>query len=798
MAANLELVYPEESNDEEFSFEELRAIGRGLYGIDWNARREEEAEEEAARRDRIRNQEKPRVFEEKRAPITVKTVMSPSPNKGKIKRKGNSQNPNAEPTMTFHTRAATDEIYGIFNQPLQLSAAPGDEESEGESDEFDGEDYTMATQVGEQTEQFEAVGEEGAEGEEDDDARSVKSEWSDFTLRQNVHTEGGEVEEELVQTQGKFEKLAIHRGEKLSIFKDEKLDILHDEPRQDPPSRLPLHKIKIPSPPEDFDPPRLPYNAGQPQNQNRLPYMTPIVEKTESLPPTTARRKAEHAKTPSKSRMPDIMDEGFAVPSPFGMINDSGLGKPLIPSQPDPPLIPKERERKPFGAKPVTAVKPVAKPKEEPIIQDLQCNPMDEALRAQIYEKLQPPLKTYEGFYQHPGKFGKAVEIKRFSKAIGKKDGEKTNTVVQSPVIDFVTGDGGSSYTIKRELGKGAFAPVYLAENNTVADAEDEMEDLDEDDVEGRAELAKKIVGRKRFEAVKMEHPPSPWEFYIMRQSIRRLGVSRASESILPVHEMHLFPDEGYLILSYRDQGTILDLINIAKTDSASSGGSGVIDEVLAMFLSVELLRTVEALHTRGILHGDLKADNCLIRFEPLPDTAWSARYRRDGSDGWDKKGISLIDFGRGIDMRLFHPNVQFIADWKTDAQDCAEMREMRPWTYQIDYHGLAAIIHSMLFGRYIETVAEKGGLGGGARRYRITSSMKRYWQSEIWTELFDVLLNPGQYVGEEQTGQMPVGRSLRRCREGMEVWLEGNCEKGVGLKGVVKRMEGVLGGGRR
>lgn len=775
VAVNLELLYPEESN-EEFSFEELRAIGRGLYGINWGARREE-----SGRRNRI--QEKSRVFEEKRAPITVKTVMSPSPNKGRIRRKGHSQN--SEPTMTFHTRAATDEIYDIFNQPLQLGATPGDEESCSEGEEFDGEDYTMATQVGERSEQF-----EGAEGEEDDDdAGSVKSEWSDFTLRQSIPAEGeegteGEYEEETKETQDKLEKLAIHKDEKLAVF--------HDEPEQKSVSRLPVHKIKIPSPPENFNPPRLPYNAGQPQNQNRLPYMTPIVEKTESFPPTTARKRAEHAKTPSRSRMPDIIDDGPAIPSPFGeIINNSG--KSLL-SQPDPPLVPKERERKPFGAKPVTAVKPVTKAKEEPIIQDLQCNPMDEALRAQIYERLSPPLKTYEGFYQHTGKFNRAVEIRKYSKAIARKDGEKTGILALEPTVDFVTGDGGSSYTIRREVGKGAFAPVYLAENNTIADAEDEMEDLDEDDTEGRAELVKKMTGRKRFEAIKMEHPPSPWEFYIMRQSIRRLGVSRASESVILVHEMHLFSDEGYLILSYRDQGTILDLINTAKLDQTSSS-TGVMDEVVVMFLSVELLRTVEALHSRGILHGDLKADNCLLRFEHLPDTAWSARYRRDGSDGWGKKGISLIDFGRGIDMRLFHPNVQFIADWKTDTQDCAEMREMRPWTYQIDYHGLAAIIHSMLFGKYIDTTVERGGLdgGAGARKYRITSTLKRYWQTEIWNGLFDVLLNPGVYAGEEVGGVMPVGKAMRKVREGMEQWLEGNCEKGVGLKGLVRRMEGML-----
>lgn len=793
VAVNLELVYPEEEGGEEYSFEELRAIKRGFSGIDWNGRREEEEEER-----RRRNQVKSRVVEEKRAPITVKTVMSPSPNKGKIKRKGNSQN--ADPTMTFHTRAATDEIYDIFNQPLQLSAGLGDEASE--SDEFDGDDYTMATQIGEQTEQFDPEA-------EDDDAKSVKSEWSDFTLRRDIPDEveeeveegGDEVgEEELVQTRGKFEKLAIHKDEKpvvrqkLSIFQDdnpEKLAILRDEPNQESsPSRLPVQKIKIPSPPEDFNPSRLPYAVSQPQSQNRLPYMTPIVEKTESLPPTTARRKAEHAKTPSKSRMPDIMDDGSFSASPFGnILGDSGP-RASKPPQVDPPLMPKERERKPFGAKPVTAVKAV--PKEVPIIQDLQCNPMDEALRVQIYDKLQPPLKTYEGFYQHPReKFAKAAEIKKFSKAMAKKDGERTNSsIAQPPVIDFATGEGGSSYTIRRELGKGAFAPVYLAENNMVADAEDEAEDLDEDDEESRLELAKKITGRKRFEAVKMEYPPSPWEFYIMRQAKRRLGVARASESILQVHEMHMYSDEGYLILEYRDQGTILDLINIAKAEAAA--GAGVMDEILVMFLSVELLRTVEALHTRGILHGDLKADNCLIRFDSLADATWSARYRRDGADGWDKKGISLIDFGRGIDMKLFSPNVQFIADWKTDQQDCAEMREMRPWTYQIDYYGLAAIIHSMLFGKYIESTAERGGLG--AKKYRITSTLKRYWQQDIWGELFDVLLNPLLHTGGEERGGMPVTRAVRRCREGMENWLEANCEKGTGLKNIIRRMEGMLG----
>ena len=798
------MIYADEENPtEELSFDELRAIKRGQYGIDWNRIREEQAEE--ARERRRKNTHRGEVAEESRAPIKVKTVLSPSPNREKIKRKGQAP---ASPTMTFHTRAATDEIYDIFNQPMKKTSMTGedrdDDRSESGGEESDGEDYTIGTQVG----QAEESGPEGGDGEDDDeDARSVKSEWSDFTLRRDVPPRDSEEEEEVEgspeveSAEAGFEKLAIHQDElkdggRTAIHRDEPSD---EEP--DLPSRPAPHKILIPSPPDDFDPPRLPYHAAketQFQGQSRLPYMTPIVEKTESLPPTTARRK-DVAKTPSRSRMPDIVDDNL-MSSPFEESNNSVFPPPLVPSQPAPSAAPARvpKERRPFSAKPVAAARAKETTQKGPIIQDLQCNPMDESLRANIFDKLQPPLKTYEGFYEHTTKFGRGAEIKRFTKAMSKRDGEKTTVnISQAPIVEFVTGDGGSSYTIKRELGKGAFAPVYLVENNIVADAEDEAEEAGPDD-ENAADffpLNKKIIGRARFEAAKMEHPPSPWEFYIMRQAHRRLGVSRPVESILKAHEMHLFTDEGYLLLEYRDQGTILDLVNIARAEVGTGTNTGVMDEQLVMFLSIELLRTVEAMHSKGLLHGDLKADNCLIRFENTPDNTWSARYRRDGSNGWLKKGITLIDFGRGIDMKLFQPTVQFIADWKTDNQDCAEMRELRPWTYQVDYFGLAAIIHSMLFGKYIETTADRGNiLGGGTKKYKITSSFKRYWQTEIWSSVFDVLLNPLQYVMDEENTCMPVSKSVRKCREEMETWLEANCEKGVGLKNLIRRMEGVLG----
>ena len=62
-----------------------------------------------------------------------------------------------------------------------------------------------------------------------------------------------------------------------------------------------------------------------------------------------------------------------------------------------------------------------------------------------------------------------------------------------------------------------------------------------------------------------------------------------------------------------------------------------------------------------------------------------------------------------------------------------------------------------------------------------------------MWQELFQLLLNPLAHLESEEGRKMPVVRGLRACRERMEGWLEENCERGVGLKGVIGKMEGAI-----
>jgi len=708
--------------------------------------------------------------------------------------------------MTLHTRAATDEIYDLFNQPLK---APGDEEEEEEEDtDDDGEmtdgDYTSggeSTGTGRLLTTSEAGDDETSQVGDDDETSEAKSvsEWSEFTARKHIPSIDDDEEDDELTGASNFTDADQDLGEFIKVKApsfdsqgSEEYDLITPTSPELPSN---LRTMFVPIPPEDYEPPTRQYRDPSQVSQNRLPFMTPIAEKTESsLGINTVRGEKDYfnSKTPSKnnsSKKPPVRLEGCDS-SPFREVINEALPERIA----QPQLIKtfKTNKTTSIAAKIQASGGPLARELalKGPIITDAQCNPVDDYNRNLIFQNLQPPLNTYEGFFEQQDEpRSRSIEIKKYAKAIAKMSknaNEKTSTnLAMPPVLHFPGTD--RQYMLKKELGAGAFAPVYLIEN--VADENSIELENDAKDVIGKDCFNN--LKRKNLEALKMEDPPTAWEFYIMRQAKRRLGISRAADSIINVYEMHLYADECYLIEEFRDQGTLLDIINIARADSTAPGG--VMDESLVMFFAIELFRTIEALHSKGILHGDLKADNCLVRLDQAIDSnVWTSKYRRDGSGGWNCKGVALIDFGRGIDMTVFRPDVQFIADWKTGPGDCAEMRELRPWTYQIDYHGLAGIIHSMLFGKYIDTLADKGaGIGASStKKWRIREGLKRYWQTEIWAQIFELLLNPSMHLEIEEGMKLPVLKGMKEAREQMENWLEANSEKGVGLQASIRKLE--------
>lgn len=712
-----------------------------------------------------------------------------SPQSRRIKRKKQSE-PTA--TVTVHTKAARDEVYDLFNQPLDDK----DPTEDVDGGTFSDDDYTSA---GESTGtgHVSATTSEFEEEHTDADVIEVQSVgdteetvndtgWTDFDTRKDVPGRGQESDEDEDESTKALKPQVPH-----VLSSDAGID--ENVATSTSPASVVETKqtFIIPLPPDDIEAPTRPYRDAVQAAQSRLPFMTPIAEQTESsLGTVTRHRDGDYfgVKTPYPKgghKTPILPEtDGEPLSSPF----TEALGEVINNQHP----IPQPKLERPLN-EPESQQKPIKDVLSKgPIIKDTQCNPMDESIRRTILQETHPPLSSFKGYFDRSqatscrkGDIKKHCKVAAAASRVSRGANERlSHTVPLAPVLKFHGAE--RQLAIKRELGSGAFAPVYLAEH--VDDESDESEDV----------ANPSGVSRRRCEAIKMEQPPSAWEFYIARAAKRRLGVSRAADSIIEAYEMHLFQDEGFLIEEYHDQGTLLDLVNACFREQAAVGGAGAMDESLAMFFTVELLRTVEGLHSKGIIHGDLKPDNVMVRFDDTATVSTSeelsAQYDRTGAGGWSAKGLSLIDFGRGIDMRAFSPAVQFIADWETSPTECAEMRELRPWTFQADYHGLAAIIHVMLFGKYIDTTAEKGGaLGAGATKtYRIRETLKRYWQTDIWSEAFGLLLNSGRAAEIEEGGRLPALRGLKTLRERMEQWLEQNCDKGVGLRGLVNKAEAL------
>lgn len=810
--------------------------------------------------------------------FAVKTNLE-SPTKPKMKRKNSS-----EPTMTFHTRAATDEIYDMFNQPLKSENVDNTDSICGSDYEEDG--YISAgesTRVSGTTSDFGddettefrksvGVNEEQDYGDETRADSAGVSEWTEFTsqdvpdvyvdrhTKQQHHPRNGEHSSQ-IESEDENSSDTYYELDK----EQRNLTTPHS-------SQLKNNRLErkfVPVPPEDYNPPTGPYRNAEEAAQNRLPFMTPIVEQTESSLSSTvfAEKKHSYTKTPlnrtkyatATPTIPEVED--LLLSSPFQEYTRANATEVVdVSEQESPSRLAKRQKPSPERQKPRKLFSG-----RRVIVNETQCNPIDPEIRAKILRQACPSLHTFPGFHDHGSQTGGyAAEIRKYMKFLTK--GYK-NSIDRAPPAEPILSFSGAerSYAIKRELGEGGFAAVYLAESVDSPDSLTSDSNTENRPKNNRTSLflrrdsSKKaqLVNRQGLEAVKVENgDPSAWEFYMIRTAEERLDASliynRVTDSIVRAHEMHIFKNEGFLVEDYRCQGTLIDLVNAVGNEPSCSPGSteSGLDEIVAMFFTVELFRIVEGLHACGILHGDIKPDNCLVRFDnpsltpmsPMDDVdPIETHYSPNGSCGWRNKGITLIDFGRSIDMRAFPESVQFIADWKVGTHECPEMRECRPWTYQVDLYGLAGTVYILLFGKYMEVLpatsisgdggkSNGSGIGGGigigrARKtYRIKDSLKRYWERDIWSDVFDLCLNPtsekwaqvekhaaidSQEPEDEHssafsdefsngknsssTSTLPVLHSMKSVRERMEVWLMANAEK-KGLQNHLKKLDNLIG----
>lgn len=403
------------------------------------------------------------------------------------------------------------------------------------------------------------------------------------------------------------------------------------------------------------------------------------------------------------------------------------------------------------------------------------CNPFDPPILSTLLSRI-PTDPYFHDLRDQPSK--RLDELQKFFKKSRKASGSSNNAGTLEMSACFPLTLEGNRFNVSEKIGEGGFGCVFKARDvgTRMGDEDEDEEDYEEEDEEGSSLVALKVV-----------KPRNLWEYHVLRRLHSALPSSLRRSIVLP-HALYAYNDESYLVLDFCSQGMLLSIVNNAVAAGVSQAGA-CLDELLVVFFSIELLRILEGMHSVGIIHGDLKIDNCLLRLEDIPggNSAWSSIYQPSGEGGWSCKGLKVIDFGRTIDTRLFPPDQQYVAEWATDERDCFEIRENRSWTYQTDYYGLAGIIHCMLFGKYIQANSVVP-LSPGEHRYKLSTPFKRYWQTELWSRLFDVLLNPCLV---RPNGELPVCDELSALRREMETWLQSNCNRTSNtLKGLLKKVE--------
>ena len=136
---------------------------------------------------------------------------------------------------------------------------------------------------------------------------------------------------------------------------------------------------------------------------------------------------------------------------------------------------------------------------------------------------------------------------------------------------------------------------------------------------------------------------------------------------------------------------------------------------------------------------------------------------------------LMLVDFGRSIDLisassdGLNPLEVRFSGNIAAEDMECVAMREGKPWGIDNDLYGLCASAHTILFGVHMDVEKDSR-----SRRWKLKKSFRRYWQRDLWRNLFDTLLNAELGNGRNDAENLYVG--VRSIRESFQTYLsEGN-----------------------
>ena len=113
-------------------------------------------------------------------------------------------------------------------------------------------------------------------------------------------------------------------------------------------------------------------------------------------------------------------------------------------------------------------------------------------------------------------------------------------------------------------------------------------------------------------------------------------------------------------------------------------------------------------------------------------------------------------------DTKLNILDYKFVGEATVPEMQCVSMRQHLPWSFDLDTFGICCSAHVLLFGSHLEISQSRN------KRWMPKERFLGHHSSELWTEVFDTLLNleNGNAIGSRP-------RSLRQLRNRIESHLQ-------------------------
>lgn len=313
------------------------------------------------------------------------------------------------------------------------------------------------------------------------------------------------------------------------------------------------------------------------------------------------------------------------------------------------------------------------------------------------------------------------------------------------------------SVKVQRELGRGARGVVSLVERV--------------DDITGANLASESTLAMKRWTCSDAIARAS-WSFWLSAEVHRRLAVD-LKRNFLQSRTLELYGNGAVLLTEHAAQATLGDAI------TAHVRRSKPIDEPLAMYYTIELLRLLAPLHRAGVLHMALDAHHLLVRNDQCANwNNWAVADRE--LNGWDTKGLIVIDFSNGIDRQLYPAGTTFAGEVPGVESQCGAVRDGRAWTIEPDVYGVACIAHELAFGTKLAMRKLPNG------RWALSNEIKRVYHVPLWSKLFDMLLN----IDGNAPGAIDA---LDQCRQSIEQYLTEKPLKAKAIKTALCRQQIML-----